>query len=81
MHFKKLSSRRYSKHEMGYSMREKKLKSQLFSRTFYVDEDIKACEAITEKNVYSVRSRYELYPKCLKDVVTLKQGTGVCLNK
>lgn len=57
---------------VDYSLTEKQLKGREFSRSLYVVEDIKAGEAITEKNVRSIRPGYGLHPKYLNEIIGKK---------
>lgn len=57
---------------VDYSLTEKQLKGREFSRSLYVVEDIKAGEAITEKNVRSIRPGFGLHPKYLSDLIGKK---------
>lgn len=60
-----------------YELNEKTKKSREFSRSLFVAEDIKKGEAITEKNVRSVRPAFGLHPKYLKDILGKKISKDV----
>ena len=54
-----------------------KIKGREFSRSLYVAEDIKAGDAITEKNVRSVRPGFGLHPKYLSEVLGKKASRDI----
>jgi len=54
---------------VNYSLTEKQKKGKDFSRSLYVVEDIKEGEAITDKNVRSIRPGFGLHPKYLNEIL------------
>ena len=58
--------------EVVYPTDPTKIKGREFSRSFYVAEDIKAGDVITEMNVRSVRPGFGLHPKYLPEVLGKK---------
>lgn len=67
--------------EISYELTEKMKKSREFSRSLFVVKDVRAGEALTEKNVRSIRPGFGLHPRHLKDVLgkkakkNIKKGT------
>ena len=55
--------------EVVYPADSTRIKGREFCRSLYVAEDVKAGEAITEKNVRSVRPGFGLHPKYLSEVI------------
>ncbi len=53
----------------SYDLTEKQKAGKAFARSLYVAEDIKKGDAITEKNVRSVRPGFGLHPKYLREVI------------
>ena len=49
-----------------------KIKGREFCRSLYVAEDVKAGDAVTEKNVRSVRPGFGLHPKYLPEAIGKK---------
>ncbi len=56
----------------SYELTEKQTAGKAFSRSLYVAEDIKVGEAITERNVRSVRPGFGLHPKYLNKIIGKK---------
>lgn len=54
---------------VDYTLTEKQRKGRSFCRSLYVVEDIKAGEAITEKNVRSIRPGFGMHPKHYHEVL------------
>ena len=52
-----------------YNVDEKGIKGRVFSRSLYVANDIKKGEAITRKNIRSIRPGYGLHPKYLNEIL------------
>lgn len=69
-----------------YDIPKKVVSNRKFARSLYVVKDIKVGEAITNKNVKSIRPGYGLHPKYLKDVlkkkaiIDLKKGTALSFD-
>jgi pseudaminic acid synthase len=62
---------------VDYKMTPQKQKSRQFSRSLYVAQDIKKGEVFTEENIRSVRPRYGLHPKFLKDILGKKASKEI----
>jgi len=58
--------------KVDYTLSEKMLESRKYARSLYVVEDIKAGEAITEKNVRSIRPGFGMHPKYFKEILGKK---------
>lgn len=58
--------------EIDYNLTSKQMKGKNFSRSLYVVEDIKLGEAITNKNVKSIRPGFGLHPKYLSEIYNCK---------
>jgi len=63
--------------EVSYDLTEKMKKSREFSRSLFVVKDIKAGEVFTEENLRSIRPRYGLPPKYLKDILGKKAKVDI----
>ncbi|CAM4139450.1 pseudaminic acid synthase [Zobellia nedashkovskayae] len=67
--------------KIDYELTEKKKNSRYFSRSLFIAEDVVKGEAITKKNVRSVRPGLGMHPKHFHDILgksfteTLKKGT------
>jgi pseudaminic acid synthase len=67
--------------KVSYELTDKMKSGRNFSRSFYVAEDMKTGDVITEQNVRSVRPGYGLHPKYWDDIAgkqvnrNLKKGT------
>jgi pseudaminic acid synthase len=57
---------------VSYELAEKVQKNRKFARSLFVVEDIKAGEALTEKNIRSIRPGYGLPPKYYKTILGKK---------
>ena len=57
---------------VSYELTDKQIKGRSFSRSFYVVQDIKAGEVITEENVRSIRPGYGMHPKEWKYILGKK---------
>jgi pseudaminic acid synthase len=55
--------------DVKYPTDPSKIKGREFCRSLYVAENVKAGDAVTEKNVRSVRPGYGLHPKYLFDIL------------
>lgn len=55
--------------QVTYTLSPKSLKSREFSRSLFIAEDVKVGEAITLKNVRSVRPGFGLSPKHLPEII------------
>lgn len=72
--------------KVSYEVPEKVQKNRKFARSLFVVEDIKAGEAITEKNVRSIRPGYGLHPKYYKQIIgkpvtkDIERGTPLSLD-
>ncbi len=68
---------------VDYSLSKAKVKSRVFSRSLYVNVDIKMGEVITENNIRSVRPGYGIHPKYFQEVLgkkvnkDIKKGTAL----
>ena len=58
--------------QVNYNLTEKQIKGKDFSRSLYIIEDVNYGDIITEKNVKSIRPRFGLHPKYLKDILGKK---------
>lgn len=58
--------------DVSYELTEKQKKGRDFSRSLYVSEDIKAGEALTEKNIKSIRPGFGMHPKYYNEVLGKK---------
>lgn len=65
---------------VDYNITERMKKSRQFARSLYVVKDIKAGEAITAKNVRSIRPGLGLHPKYLKQILGEKSKVDLKLG-
>ena len=63
--------------EVSYDLTEKMKKSREFSRSLFVVKDIKAGEIFTEENIRSIRPRYGLHPRYLKEILGKKSTQAI----
>lgn len=69
--------------KVSYNLTQKSMKSKEFSRSLFIAEDVKAGEAVTEKNIRSVRPGFGMHPKELPNILgkvfkkSDKKGTPV----
>jgi len=63
-----------------YEMGEQEKRSQVFRRSLFVVEDIKAGDFFTEDNVRSIRPGYGLAPKHLRSLMGRKASRDVCIG-
>jgi pseudaminic acid synthase len=72
--------------EVDYNLTNKQLIGREFSRSLYINEDVKKGDVVTNLNVRSVRPGYGLHPKYLSDILgkkfknDQKKGTRVSLD-
>src|SRR5690606_25591086 len=69
---------------VDYNLTEKQKKGRDFSRSLYVDEDVKKGDLITKDNVRSIRPGFGMHPKYYHEVMSKKfvvdvnKGTPLC---
>ncbi|WP_370088952.1 pseudaminic acid synthase [Ekhidna sp.] len=71
---------------VNYDLTEKQIAGKRFSRSLYVVENIKKGEALSEKNVKSIRPGYGLHPKHYNEIIgktvnhDLEKGTRLSFD-
>jgi pseudaminic acid synthase len=66
--------------KIDYNLTEKQVQGKDFSRSLYVVKDIKAGEALTEKNVRSIRPGFGLHPKFYQEILGKKTTIDVSVG-